>query len=347
MNTAGVIHMEGKVKESELIRKVHSAVYHQCQQRGYAAPADVLIDIGALPKQKYEDWRFGKVRYLEAACTCNLKKLSFIMKQICSYAKKTNLKPSFCYYKRWGVKKKHGYKPVIPLRFSKSGNPEIEKAYATHYVDLGRTEQLKKEKMEKAAAAGQAEISDGTRRYAGKYFRQQKRGVKWGEGMEKEPDKKYETMKKIMDALEDILCSYQGRGHLSVYVDLDSLAVFANLIAYGQVQVENYRYDYDGNIREDKEAVRIYRELAPQTRWRVGQHTQIEAIRMNALKQLASLGTPTYQEQIYYADTGSALVCGEILPYGIFQLFTDMLEVKKLYPLPVPGGMGRAALFFF
>lgn len=152
MNTAGGIYMEGKVKESELIGKVHSAVYHQCQQRGYAAPADVLVDVGVLSKQKYEDWRFGKVRYLEAACTCNLKKLSFIMKQIRSYAKKSNLKPSFCYYKRWGVKKKHGYKPVIPLRFSKSGNPEIEKAYATHYVDLGRAEQLKKEKMEKAAA---------------------------------------------------------------------------------------------------------------------------------------------------------------------------------------------------
>ena len=74
------------------------------------------------------------------------------MKQIRSYAKKSNLKPSFCYYKRWGVKKKHGHKPVIPLRFSKSGNPEIEKAYATHYVDLGRMEQLKKERMEKAAA---------------------------------------------------------------------------------------------------------------------------------------------------------------------------------------------------
>ena len=45
--------------------------------------------------------------------------------------------------------------------------------------------------------------------------------------MEKEPDKKYETMKKIMDALKDILCSYQGRGYLSVYTDLDSLALFA------------------------------------------------------------------------------------------------------------------------
>ena len=154
--------------------------------------------------------------------------------------------------------------------------------------------------------------------------------------MGKEPDKKYETMKKIMDALEDILCSCQGRGHMSAYVDLDSLALFASLIAYGQVQVENYRYDYDDNIQEDEEAERIYRELAPQTRWRVGQGTQIEPIRMNALKQLVSLGTPTYQGQVYYADTGSVLVCGEILPYEIFQLFTDMPEVKKLYVFPYP-----------
>lgn len=154
--------------------------------------------------------------------------------------------------------------------------------------------------------------------------------------MEKESDKKYETMKKIMDALEDILCSYQGRGHQSVYVDLDSLALFTSLIAYRQIQVENYRYDYDDNIREDEEAGRIYRELALQTRWRVGQHTQIEPIRMNALKQLASLGTPMYQGQVYYADTGSVLVCGEILPYEIFQLFKNMPEVKKLYVFPYP-----------
>lgn len=154
--------------------------------------------------------------------------------------------------------------------------------------------------------------------------------------MGKEPDKKYETMKKIMDALEDILCSYQGRGHQSVYVDLDSLALFTSLIAYRQMQVENYRYDYDDNIREDEEARRIYRELAPQTRWRVGRHTQIEPIWMNALKQLSSLGMPAYQGQIYYADTGSVLICGEILPYEIFQLLTDMPEVKKLYVFPYP-----------
>ena len=92
--------------------------------------------------------------------------------------------------------------------------------------------------------------------------------------MEKGTDNK--VMKTIMDALEDILCSYQGRGHLSAYTDLDSLALFASLVAYGQIQVKNYQYDYDDDIREDREVVRIYQELAPQTRWRVGQRTQIE-----------------------------------------------------------------------
>lgn len=52
MNTAGGIYMEGKVKESELIGKVHSAVCHQCRHRGYAAPADVLVDIGVLPHRR-------------------------------------------------------------------------------------------------------------------------------------------------------------------------------------------------------------------------------------------------------------------------------------------------------
>lgn len=112
--------------DGELIGKVHSAMYHQCQNRGYAAPVDVLMDIGVLPKQKYRDWQFGRVPYLEGVCTVNLRKLSFIMRQMRVYAEKSGLKPSFCYYKQWGVKKNgQGHKPVIPLRFSKSGDPGL------------------------------------------------------------------------------------------------------------------------------------------------------------------------------------------------------------------------------
>ena len=131
--------------DKELIGKVHSSVYHQCQTRGYAAPVDVLMDIGVLTKAKYEDWRFGRVPYLEMVCEINLRKLSFILGQIKSYAARNGYKASFTYYKQWGTKKKQGAKQTIPLKFSKSGSPEIERAYATHYVDEKAVAKMKAE----------------------------------------------------------------------------------------------------------------------------------------------------------------------------------------------------------
>ncbi len=111
------------------------------------------MDIGVLQKDKYEDWRFGRIPYLERVCMINLSKLSTIRHQMCVYAQKAGLKPSFCYYKRWGVKKKgsQGHKPVIPLRFSKYGKPEIEKQYATHFIDSKRIAELKAKKNEEVS----------------------------------------------------------------------------------------------------------------------------------------------------------------------------------------------------
>ena len=47
------------MNEKDLTGKIHSSMYHQLQTRGYAAPVDVLIDTGILPKQKYEDCGSG------------------------------------------------------------------------------------------------------------------------------------------------------------------------------------------------------------------------------------------------------------------------------------------------
>lgn len=133
------------MKDGNLNGKIQSSMYHQCQERGYATPVDVLMDIGVLPKKKYEDWRFGRVAYLERECTVNLRTLSAIMHQMRVYAKRTGLKPSFCYYKQWGIKKRSGQgkKKIIPLRFSKNGNPDVEKWYATHFVDIRRIQEIK------------------------------------------------------------------------------------------------------------------------------------------------------------------------------------------------------------
>lgn len=70
------------MNNQKLSDKVRSAMYSQCKARGYAVPVDVLMDIGVLTDEKYKDWRFGRVDYLERICGTNLHKLSFIMLEV-------------------------------------------------------------------------------------------------------------------------------------------------------------------------------------------------------------------------------------------------------------------------
>ena len=112
--------------------KVHQAMQKQCEMRGYAAPVDVLMDIGVLNRKNYEDWRCGKIPFLEKVCTVNLHKLSFIIKEMQRYAKTNQWKPSVTVYKKWGTRSSE------TLYFSKSHLNEIERAYATHFLDTGK-----------------------------------------------------------------------------------------------------------------------------------------------------------------------------------------------------------------
>ena len=128
------------MKDGEIIGKVHNSMYQQIQKAGFAAPVQVLIDLGYLSASDYENWRFGRVQYLERVCRGNLRKLSFVMKQVRAYASKNNLKPSWTFYRQFGRKDK---KPAIKLRFTRSGNEDIERAYATHYISPIRVDEIK------------------------------------------------------------------------------------------------------------------------------------------------------------------------------------------------------------
>jgi len=116
------------MNNAELRKKVHSAMYTLIKTNGVASPVGVLMAIGALSKEKYEDWRHGRVPYLERVCQINLGKLSTVSYEIRAYARKNNLKPSWSDYRKWGKGNR------IKLRFSKSGDEQIERMYATHYV---------------------------------------------------------------------------------------------------------------------------------------------------------------------------------------------------------------------
>ena len=117
------------MNKEDIKHKVHSIVSSTLKEKIYISPVELLMKIGVLSAKDYEDWRFGRVLYLEKVCKINLRKLSFIMKELRTYALENHLKPSWTAYNQLGVK---GEK--IPLRFSKSGDTVIEEAYATHYV---------------------------------------------------------------------------------------------------------------------------------------------------------------------------------------------------------------------
>lgn len=121
------------MNNAELKHKVDLVADRILKEKVYIAPVDLLIGIGILTVKDYENWRLGHVPYLEKVCKTNLSKLSFIMNELRDYAKQSHMKPSSTAYQQWGVK---GRK--IPLCFSKSGNPSIEEAYATHYIAVSK-----------------------------------------------------------------------------------------------------------------------------------------------------------------------------------------------------------------
>ena len=105
------------------------------EEKGYLTSIDVLLKLDYLSEKDYENWRFGKIDYLEKVCGANLKKLSTINKTIKEISGHWNLKKSWTAYNKYGKGKK------IRLKFSKSGNEQIEEAYATHYINI---EKIKK-----------------------------------------------------------------------------------------------------------------------------------------------------------------------------------------------------------
>ena len=116
------------MNRNELKKKVKVTAGTLLFERRYISPVDLLMEIGYLTSESYEDWRRGRVPYLEKVCKVNLGKLTAIMRELKQYAKEKDLKPSWTAYNKWGKGKK------IRLQFSKSGNEYIEKAYATHYL---------------------------------------------------------------------------------------------------------------------------------------------------------------------------------------------------------------------
>lgn len=97
-------------------------------EKGYISFVDIFVKLGYLSVDDYEAWRMRKRPSLEHVIHINLSKVSFIMKEVRAFSRAGKLNESNTVYMTWGKGKN------IPLRFSKSGNPAIEKLYSTHFL---------------------------------------------------------------------------------------------------------------------------------------------------------------------------------------------------------------------
>jgi len=117
----------GKGTKSKLEQRVVRAAEAAQAERKFVTAIDVLVGVGWLEPRRVDEWRQGRVDYLERVTVASLGKISTAMRCFRRWAQAHGLQPSETAY----VARTRDRRP---LRFSKTGDPGIELAYRTHWV---------------------------------------------------------------------------------------------------------------------------------------------------------------------------------------------------------------------
>ena len=131
MNPRAKINVD-TYRDDRLYPRVAQAAEALLAKGNVVAPVDVLVRMELLEPKRLEDWRRGRVPYLEKVIDCNLNRLSRLLRILRFYAHDMNLVPSATAYMRWGKG------PKQRLLFTKTGDPRLEEAYARHFVWPGK-----------------------------------------------------------------------------------------------------------------------------------------------------------------------------------------------------------------
>src|SRR6516225_9743737 len=133
-NRAKLADRVGKVAETTL------AAQH------YVSPLDVLVGIGWLDLGAVKRWRQGQIDDLEHVIQTKLPRISEAMRLFRSWATEKGLFASETDYLARTPQRQR-------LRFSRSGNPTIERLYRTHWVSPELSRRKRERLAEKASRA--------------------------------------------------------------------------------------------------------------------------------------------------------------------------------------------------
>ena len=131
------------MRRQESTARVRLVAEQALAEKGYAAPIDVLVDLGWLAPIRVDEWRQGRLPALEGSVQANLSKVYDAMADFRRWARDRGLEPSRTRY----VARTRDRRL---LRFSVSGKPSIEEAYRTHWVSP-RLSEAKRRRLAEAA----------------------------------------------------------------------------------------------------------------------------------------------------------------------------------------------------
>lgn len=137
--------------------------------------------------------------------------------------------------------------------------------------------------------------------------------------------------------LDEIMNSYSGRDQGSIMADEDSLTMILSLLEHGKIVVTEHTYPFDYDIRNDSEIMEVYTELARTTRWRQFEYTEIEGIRINALRQMQQEGMPSYDGDFVCYQEGQFFVhCGNLTLERLLLYLSDHKKAERFYLFTYP-----------
>jgi hypothetical protein len=116
------------IKPDALMLKVGAVVDELLTARGELTPLDVLLTLEIVDPDAVDAWRSGGLPYLERGMTTGLSRAARVLRLVHEHARLLGLTSVPGKYLR------RGKGPKRRLRFSKRGDQESERLYASHFV---------------------------------------------------------------------------------------------------------------------------------------------------------------------------------------------------------------------
>ena len=122
----------GNYRSDQLFPRIERSVLSILASSKVVTTVDVLVGMDILRARDLEDWRLGRIPFLERVIQGNLSKLRRLLRVLGYYCHDLNLIASTAAYARLGKG------PSSPLRFTKTGESRLEAIYARHFVWPGK-----------------------------------------------------------------------------------------------------------------------------------------------------------------------------------------------------------------